>query len=86
MKLAPILLLAACGGARVIQMTPTGGVLELQGDRAKAMDSAAGQMDDKCGKDSWTIVDEAEEAVAPNKQATHIHFQCNGAAPQPPAH
>lgn len=72
MKVALVLLLAACGGARMIKVTPTGGTLELQGDRAKAMDSATAQMDDKCGKDSWAIVDE---------HGLVIQFQCNGAAP-----
>lgn len=72
MKLAALLLLAACGGARMIQVTPTGGTLELHGDRVKAMESASSQMDDKCGKASWAIVDEVDLRVI---------FRCNGAAP-----
>jgi len=71
MKVAALLLLAACGSARMIQVTPTGGTLELQGDRAKAMDAANAQMDEKCGKDGWAIVDEV---------GVRIQFRCSGAA------
>lgn len=58
-----VLVLAACGSARVIQRTQTGGVIELQGDRGKAMEQAHGEMANHCGPSNYTIVQEGEEAV-----------------------
>jgi hypothetical protein len=58
-----ILALAACGSARVIQRTQTGGVIELQGDRGKAMEQANQEMASHCGPNNYTIVQEGEEAV-----------------------
>ena len=55
--------LAACGSARVIQRTQTGGVIELQGDRGKAMEQANQEMASHCGPNNYTIVQEGEEAV-----------------------
>ena len=43
-SLGLILALAACGSARVIQRTQAGGVIELQGDRGKAMEQANQEM------------------------------------------
>ena len=59
-----VLMLAACGSAKVISRTQTGGVIELQGDRGKAMEQANGEMSAHCGgPGSYTIVQEGEEAV-----------------------
>lgn len=58
-----IVVLAACGSARVIQRTQTGGVIELQGDRGKAMEQANQEMASHCGPNNYTIVQEGEEAV-----------------------
>ena len=55
--------LAACGTARVIQRTQTGGVLELNGDRGKAMEQANQEMAAHCGPDNFTVVQEGEEAI-----------------------
>jgi hypothetical protein len=57
------LVLAACGSARIIQMTPAGGIIELQGDRSKAMEQATSDMNAKCGPSNFTIVQEGEEPV-----------------------
>ena len=86
--------LAACGGARIIQMTPTGGIIELQGDRSKAMEQATSDMNAKCGANSFTIVKDGDEPVGTQTGTTtpvmawRIHFQCTGAvgpaAPMPP--
>ncbi|HSD90447.1 MAG TPA: hypothetical protein VLB44_23125 [Kofleriaceae bacterium] len=62
-SLGLILALAACGSARVIQRTQTGGVIELQGDRGKAMEQANQEMASHCGPNNYTIVQEGEEAV-----------------------
>ena len=62
-SLGLILALAACGSARVIQRTQAGGVIELQGDRGKAMEDANQQMASHCGPNNYTIVQEGEEAV-----------------------
>lgn len=58
------LVLAACGSAKVIQRTQTGGVIELQGDRGKAMEQANQEMAAHCGgPGSWDITQEGEEAI-----------------------
>src|SRR5215470_2849419 len=57
------LVLAACGSARVIQRTQTGGVIELQGDRGKAMEQANQEMASHCGPGNYSITQEGEEAV-----------------------
>ena len=63
-SLGLILALAAgCGSARVIQRTQAGGVIELQGDRGKAMEQANQEMASHCGPNNYTIVQEGEEAV-----------------------
>lgn len=55
--------LSACGMAKVIQRTQTGGVIELDGDRGKAMEDARHQMDAHCGPGNYQIVQEGEEAI-----------------------
>jgi hypothetical protein len=58
------LVLAACGSAKVIQRTQAGGVIELQGDRGKAMEQANAEMAAHCGgPGSWDITQEGEEAI-----------------------
>ena len=63
LSLGLILALAACGSARVIQRTQAGGVIELNGDRGKAMEQANQEMAAHCGPNNYTIVQEGEEAV-----------------------
>jgi hypothetical protein len=62
-SLGLIVALAACGSARVIQRTQSGGVIELSGDRGKAMEQANQEMASHCGPNNFTIVQEGEEAV-----------------------
>jgi hypothetical protein len=58
------LVLAACGNAKVIQRTETGGTIELQGDRGKAMEQANQEMAAHCGgPGSWRVVQEGEEVI-----------------------
>ena len=63
LSLGLVLVLAACGSARVIQRTQTGGTIELSGDRSKAMEQANQEMASHCGPNNYTIVQEGEEAV-----------------------
>ena len=58
-----VLALAACGSARVIQRTQTSGVIELDGDRSKAMEQANQEMAAHCGANNYTMVQEGDEAV-----------------------
>ena len=58
-----IMSLAACGTARVIHRDQVGGVIELQGDRGKAMEQASQEMAAHCGPNNFTIVQEGEEAI-----------------------
>ena len=62
-SLGLIVALAACGSARVIQRNQTGGVIELSGDRGKAMEQANSDMASHCGPNNFTIVQEGEEAI-----------------------
>ena len=58
-----LMTLAACGAARVIQRTQAGGVIELQGDRGKAMEQANQEMAAHCGPNNFMIEREGEEVV-----------------------
>lgn len=58
-----LMALAACGTARVIHRDQVGGVLELQGDRGKAMEQANQEMAAHCGPNNFTITQEGEEAI-----------------------
>src|SRR5215831_371709 len=62
-SLGLIVALAACGSARVIQRNQSGGVIELSGDRGKAMEQANQEMASHCGPNNFTIVQEGEEAI-----------------------
>src|SRR5512146_3052640 len=75
-SLGLILALSACGSARVIQRTQTGGVIELQGDRGKAMEQANQEMASHCGPNNYTIVQEGEEAIG---TATYSREDTNAA-------
>lgn len=61
-----LMALAACGAARVIQRTQAGGVIELQGDRGKAMEQANQEMAAHCGPNNFMIEREGEEVVGQN--------------------
>ena len=61
--LGSLTLLAACGSAKVIQRTQTGGIIQLEGDRGKAMEQANQEMSAHCGPGNFTIVQEGEEAI-----------------------
>jgi hypothetical protein len=81
LSLGLIVVLAACGSARVIQRTQTGGVIELQGDRGKAMEQANQEMASHCGPNNYTIVQEGEEAIGTDtytRQDTNSGGQTNG--------
>jgi hypothetical protein len=56
-------LVTACGSAKVIKRTQSGGVIELQGDRGKAMEQANSEMNAHCGPGNFTITQEGEEAI-----------------------
>ncbi len=58
-----VVALAACGSARVISRTQSGGIIELQGDRGKAMEQANSEMNAHCGPGNFDITQEGEEAV-----------------------
>lgn len=55
--------LAACGSAKIIHRDQYGGVVELQGDRSKAMEQANQLMNQHCQAQGVTIVSEGEEAI-----------------------
>ena len=63
LSLGLFVMLAACGSARVISRTQAGGVVELQGDRGKAMEDANRQMSAHCGPNNYQITQEGEEAI-----------------------
>jgi len=63
LSLGLIIVLGACGSARVIQRNQNGGVIELSGDRGKAMEQANSEMSSHCGPNNYQIVQEGEEAI-----------------------
>jgi hypothetical protein len=68
-------------GAKVIMRTSSGGVVELEGDREKAMRLADQEMAAHCGPSAYTIVQEGEEAIGSEDggmaTAWRVHYQCN---------
>ncbi len=62
-SLGLVLVLAACGSARVISRNQSGGVIELSGDRGKAMEQAHREMGAHCGPNNYQITQEGEEAI-----------------------
>ena len=64
-----VFVLAACGSAKVIQRTQTGGVIQLDGDRGKAMEQANSEMSRHCGPGNYTITQEGEEAIGTDTYA-----------------
>ena len=76
-SLGLILALAACGSAKVIQRTQAGGVIELQGDRGKAMEQANSEMASHCGPNNYTILQEGEEAIGTD---TYVREDTNAAS------
>jgi hypothetical protein len=70
LTLGLVVALAACGSARVISKTQAGGVIELQGDRGKAMEQANQEMSAHCGPGNFTIVKEGEEVIGQDTIAT----------------
>jgi hypothetical protein len=79
---------AACGTARVIQRTPSGGVIELDGDHNKAMEHANEQMAALCDE-TFIVVKDGYEPIstapaAPGASvptAFRIHYQCGDGSP-----
>lgn len=47
----------------MISRNQSGGVIELSGDRGKAMEQAGSEMAAHCGPNNFTIVQEGEEAI-----------------------
>jgi hypothetical protein len=86
-----VLALAACGTARIVQKTPYGGMIELQGDHNKAMEQANEEMAAACP--DFIVVREGFEPVADTPPggsgATvyRVRYQCGDGppAPAPPA-
>jgi hypothetical protein len=74
--------------AREIQRTAQGGVIELTGDRGPAMRAADRVMEQRCGKDAYTITQEGEEAIlntgtnlddgppTTTETAWRVHYAC----------
>lgn len=80
-SLGLILVLAACGNARVIRRTPNGGVIALDGDRGKAMEQATNEMGAHCGPGNYTITLEGEEPIGTDtvaREDTNYGERSNG--------
>ena len=57
-----LFLASACGAARVVRQTQTGGEIALEGERQKAMEDAHAQMQAHC-QGPYTIVEQGEVVV-----------------------
>lgn len=73
------------GTGRVVTRSKDAGVIELSGDRDKAMAAADAEMAKHCGANNYTIVQEGEEAVRTDvaadgstqtQTAWRVHYQC----------
>jgi len=66
--------------ARLIMRTSNGGVIQLDGDRGKAMERSQDLMVAHCGPDNFTIIQEGEERVDEDvprgPTAWRVHYQC----------
>ena len=79
-----VLALAACGTARIVQKTPYGGVIELQGDHNKAMEQANEQMAAACP--DFIVVREGPEPIADTPEGSgttvyRVRYQCGDGPP-----
>jgi len=84
-------MLAACGTARVVQRTPVGGTIELEGDHNKAMEQANEEMAAHCGLSNFTVLFEGAEPVDSEAAATtppenvrtayRVRYQCDAGIP-----
>jgi hypothetical protein len=78
--LAAGLALTACGSARQVQKTKTGGILELSGEWTSAFDSAHARMTDHCGEHKWAIVNEGRDITpdegAKSNHAWRVYYTC----------
>jgi hypothetical protein len=70
-------LVAACGSARVVQRTQYGGVIALNGDRAKAMEQADKEMSAHCGPGNYQVVREGEVPVGTDSMARSDTYNNN---------
>lgn len=67
-----MLMLTACGTARIVHRTQTGGILALEGIPARAREAAHRKMIEHCNG-SYTIVEEKEEIVGRNSEYDAIY-------------
>ena len=79
-----VLALAACGTARIVQKTPHGGMIELQGDHSKAMEQANEEMAAACP--DFIVVREGPEPIADSaggSEATvyRVRYECGDSPP-----
>lgn len=79
-----VLALAACGTARIVQKTPQGGVIELQGDHGKAMEQANEEMAAACP--DFIVVRDGPEPIADSPGGSgatvyRVRYQCGDVAP-----
>jgi len=68
---------AACGAARIVEISPVGGVVALQGDRDFAMGEARTEMDAQCGVGNYSIVRQWEQPSGASYATTSsdVHLQ-----------
>ncbi|HMG21934.1 MAG TPA: hypothetical protein VK607_11470 [Kofleriaceae bacterium] len=78
---------AACGTARIIERTPSGGVIELEGDHNKAMEQANEAMAAQCSSHFIVVRDgyEPTSAATPAPGASvptafRVHYECGDGA------
>jgi hypothetical protein len=62
--LALVIVAAACGSSRVVRRTQYGGIIALEGNRNKALESAHREMAAHCrGRDNYRVILEGEEPI-----------------------
>ena len=65
------------GKSIVIRRLPNSGVIQLEGERALALESAHILMEDHCGKGNYFIVQEGDEELSSGRVEWRLYYQCS---------
>jgi hypothetical protein len=58
-----LVVVAACGTARLIHQDQEGGIIQLDGDRGQALNDAALMMTQQCGPGNFHLLSQGEEPI-----------------------
>jgi hypothetical protein len=64
------------GKSLVVRRTERAGVMQLEGERPLAIESAHILMEDHCGKNNYVIVQEGDEELSNGRVEWRLHYHC----------